>query len=337
MRKIGYCLAVVLVVLVVAATGPVLWARPEWVSSSASALLGWLPHEGATPEQVRELGGQLTAGAIVAFAVVLVERLAAWRFARAEQDRGKESEKLERRREEEDKKRDFRLMIGLQKDLTGIDLESRDLKGYFLRGKQLTEANLEGADVTGADLSGCGLVGARFSGATLHGTAFVRAEMRGALLIGAKAGGARMRKAQLYDAVLDGANLEGGDLRGADLRRAWMNDCESLEKADLRGANLLETRMVDGSFDGVDLDGATLDGAYLIGADLSGALNLNKATLTGARYDRYVLWPEGFNPAAAGARYIEEDRNELLARLREENVEWFVDQDGRVMMREEAP
>ena len=87
MRNVGHYLVIGLVVLVVAALGPVLWARPEWVSDEASAYLGWLPHEGATPEQVRELGGQLTGGAVVALAVLLVERLDAQRFARVEQAR----------------------------------------------------------------------------------------------------------------------------------------------------------------------------------------------------------------------------------------------------------
>ena len=322
--------------LVVAALGPVLWAGPEWVSGLASARLGWFPHEGATPEQVRELGGQLTGGAVVALAVLLVEHLGARRFARVEQAREAEREELERRREEEEKERDFRLMVGLQKDLTGVDLEKRDLKGYFLRGKQLTEANLEGVDLTGADLSGCGLVRARLSSATPHGTAFIRAEMRGAILIEAKAGGARMQRAQLHDADLSGANLEAAELQDADLRRAWLQNCESLKYAQLQRTKLYETRVVGSSFEGADLDGAILEGAYLIGADFSGALNVDKATWTGARYDGAVSWPEGFDYEAAGARSIEGDRNELLKRLRGENVEWYVADDGRVSAREDT-
>ena len=45
--------------------------------------------------------------------------------------------------------------------------------------------------------------------------------------------------------------------------------------------------------------------AMRVGADLSGAnlsaANLRRADLTGALYDNGTVWPEGFDPEAAGA------------------------------------
>jgi uncharacterized protein YjbI with pentapeptide repeats len=55
-----------------------------------------------------------------------------------------------------------------------------------------------------------------------------------------------------------------------------------LEKATLRGADLSKAH----------LTGADLDGADLTGADL-----------TGARYNDNTIWPIGYDPAAAGAKY----------------------------------
>ena len=45
---------------------------------------------------------------------------------------------------------------------------------------------------------------------------------------------------------------------------------------------------------GADLSGADLEGVNLIGAGLRGA------NLTGARVNDLTIWPEGFDPEAAG-------------------------------------
>ena len=65
---------------------------------------------------------------------------------------------------------------------------------------------------------------------------------------------------------------------GADLRRA-----------DLFGADL----------EGADLSGANLYEADLNGSDLGEAL-LSGANLIGARANKNTVWPEGFDPVAAG-------------------------------------
>ena len=49
-----------------------------------------------------------------------------------------------------------------------------------------------------------------------------------------------------------------------------------------------------------DLSVANLSGANLSGANLSGA-NLSGANLSGAKYNKYTVWPKGFDPVKAGA------------------------------------
>ena len=56
---------------------------------------------------------------------------------------------------------------------------------------------------------------------------------------------------------------------------------------------------------GAELRGAFLGGADLFNADLAGAdlreTNLIGADFSGVRYDGRTVWPEGFDPQAAGA------------------------------------
>jgi len=55
-----------------------------------------------------------------------------------------------------------------------------------------------------------------------------------------------------------------------------------------------------------DLRGANLSNAYLEGADLS-FTKLSEAKLFGAMYSTDTIWPEGFDPVAAGAVLVEDD------------------------------
>ena len=100
----------------------------------------------------------------------------------------------------------------------------------------------------------------------------------------------------LRGAMLAGADLFDADLAGADLRSADLSDA-LLSEANLRAADL----------SGANLAGADLSEADLCGADLTGAV-LAGADLTGARYDGRTLWPEGLDPAAAGAVCVSPER-----------------------------
>ena len=84
--------------------------------------------------------------------------------------------------------------------------------------------------------------------------------------------------------VNPGIFYRAGLMRWADLSDAILRD------ANLRGATLQNS----------NLRGANLTRAYLRNAKLQGA-NLRDADLKGASYDADTIWPEGFDPQAAGA------------------------------------
>ena len=102
-----------------------------------------------------------------------------------------------------------------------------------------------------------------------------------------------MAGANLWAADLRDADLRDADLRGADLRDANLGGA-NLRGADLRGANLRDAYLA-----GADLGGADLGGADLRGANLRGA-NLRAADLWDASANRLTVWPDGFDPIAAG-------------------------------------
>ena len=95
--------------------------------------------------------------------------------------------------------------------------------------------------------------------------------------------GAYLRGADLRYANLTGANLTGADLRRSNLTRS------NLRYADLTGANLTRSNLRDADLMGANLRDADLRYANLRGADLRGAV-ANDAT----------VWPDGFDPTAAG-------------------------------------
>ena len=69
--------------------------------------------------------------------------------------------------------------------------------------------------------------------------------------------------------------------------------------ANLRGANLRDADLGGADLWGADLRGANLRYANLWGANL-GAANLRAAGLWDASANRLTVWPDGFDPKAAG-------------------------------------
>ena len=97
---------------------------------------------------------------------------------------------------------------------------------------------------------------------------------------------------------MQGANLEGANLGGA-----------YLGGANLGGANLGGAYLGGANLEGANLGGANLEGAYLGGANLEGAnlegANLEGAYLGGAKYDKYTIFPAGFDAKEKGAWLVE--------------------------------
>lgn len=208
----------------------------------------------------------------------------------------------------------------IQKDKTVIDLSGANLREANLRWAQLREAYLYRANLDGADLRWAQLSFANLSGASLNEAKLYSADLRWA----------QLSEASLYEADLNFANLSGADLSGANLIKAEL-------RYDLNGANLSGARLIDAHLSGVrlinanlsradllnadlrvaQLIDANLSGAYLNNADLRGAqlrgANLRQAQLRGAKYTKNIkypllgtIWPEGFDPDAAGAIRVDE-------------------------------
>ena len=164
-------------------------------------------------------------------------------------------------------------------DVLGEDSDKLRVRRMFVLDVVATYgANLYGADLQRADLHGADLRGANLHGADLHGADLQRADLRSA----------NLRGANLHGADLHGADLRSADLHGANLRSAYLEGA-NLSGADLSGANL----------SGANLSGANLRSANMQGANMRGAY-LYSANLEGARASAYTIWPDGFDPSAAG-------------------------------------
>lgn len=109
-----------------------------------------------------------------------------------------------------------------------------------------------------------------------------------AFLCEANLAGINLSEADLRDANLTGTHIIGARLVGANLIFA------DLSRASLNDANLSNT----------DLWGTDFNEAFLSGANLSGA-NLKDAVLSGAKYNIHTIWPDDFDPVAAGAILVE--------------------------------
>ncbi len=83
-------------------------------------------------------------------------------------------------------------------------------------------------------------------------------------------------------------NLSGEDLSGKDLSGQYF------VYANLTGANLTGANLTGANLTGAYISGANLSGANLAGADLGGA------DLSGAVANVGTVWPNGFDPVAAG-------------------------------------
>ncbi|MCP4140192.1 MAG: pentapeptide repeat-containing protein [Chloroflexi bacterium] len=94
-------------------------------------------------------------------------------------------------------------------------------------------------------------------------------------------------------------NLEDAILSEYDLSGASLNT-SNLSQAVLVRTDFSEAYLLDINFQGANLHQANLQGAALFRADFSEAI-LTEANLEGAFYDINTIWPEGFDPVAAGA------------------------------------
>lgn len=206
-----------------------------------------------------ELGVSLLVAGLLAFAVWMVGEL---------------------RRPVEEREA-LQTMLGLERDMPGIDLQGKHMERF-----DLSERNLEGANLSGAHLEGASLVRANLREADLSGVDLSEANIEGADLSGAD---------------LSGADLGDATANRVDLHEARMLDAD-LSGAELGGGNLRGACLAESSLAGASLPGAHLERAALTEADLEGALfwfDLRRAVLTavglaGAENAEDAHWPPRF-------------------------------------------
>jgi uncharacterized protein YjbI with pentapeptide repeats len=164
-------------------------------------------------------------------------------------------------------------------------LRDRALPGVNFRNAEAKHADLANSRFDGADFSRARLFDTDLSGAVLDGV-----KMRHAWLVG-RAPGVSLANADLgaarIELDLSSANLENTKAQYASFRGSLVN---------VKAAGLIAFRA---RFTG-DLSGGDFRGADFRQADLRDAL-LAGADLTGALYDAKTVWPDGFDPAKAGA------------------------------------
>ena len=177
-----------------------------------------------------DLGAALLTGAVVSFAVFALQLVFDARLRQLEDRRMEEQERRSEQLRIQGERTALQLTVGLQSDLTGIDLHEQNLAGFYLSRKRmpfavlanadLTEANLSRANLTGADLREARLVRAHLDDATLTRAFLTLANLRGAGLVGARLDEAELSGASLVNADLSGADLTGASLGGASLEGA---------------------------------------------------------------------------------------------------------------------
>jgi len=193
--------------------------------------------------------------------------------------------KMYRRRAERE-----RLILQMGSPDHGFAIEAvRQLRARkWLYDGSLRQANLAGADLHMAGLAEADLTEANLVVANLNHAHLEWADLKQASLGEANLSNAHLNNARMYKANLVEANLSNAYLHRADLRDTF------LWEVNLAGAHLTYTGM-----NRADLTKAELTGADLRGADLDEAV-LYGALLAGAKYNKDTIWPDDFNPDAAG-------------------------------------
>ena len=217
-----------------------------------------------------------------------------------------------------------------------IILHGADLSGAHLFAAHLEQANLNKANLSGADLRTAALDHAYMLEINLSDADLFEASLRRAKLISANLNRANLKFAVLREADLMGAHLIDANWHSARMRKANLREADlsnaDLSHASLSHARLIKANLTNSLLDDADLFNADLSGADLSGASLRGALlkeanltqaylkaaDLNLADLSGAIYSIRTIWPDGFDPIAAGAILVEDDTDSIVETDEEE-------------------
>jgi uncharacterized protein YjbI with pentapeptide repeats len=248
-----------------------------------------------------DLGFNLLGGAVVAGAFLIIQLSIDQRIELSDKRDARRAREEEAQRQELARQRDLELTLGLQKNLTGINLDGEDLSGISLGHKSIAYAQLEETILSHAYMTET----------DFRSTVLIRADLSHSAL-----GGADLSGANLYGANLTGADLIGADFGGFFNQKGFLGKVPTrnlgpISESDLRFADRLpaslgEAKLIGACLNGANLVWADLEGADLRGANLEGA-DLRGAGLSGALYNSSTVWPRRFNAKAAGAKLVSSD------------------------------
>ncbi|MBL9094582.1 MAG: pentapeptide repeat-containing protein [Planctomycetaceae bacterium] len=164
------------------------------------------------------------------------------------------------------------------------DFSNGDLRMRAYDGQDLSETNFENSDLFLAGFRNSTLTRSNFQGCNLKSSSF---------------DGADLTECDLRFTNLEQASIQGALLAKANLAGLDVKNCSFLNSR-LPGANLAKARGF------TDLRNANLSGADVRGADFTRlSAGASGVVFNGALYDQHTRWPSGFDPAAAGAKYVE--------------------------------
>lgn len=143
-------------------------------------------------------------------------------------------------------------------------------------------------------LSGDNLVAANLDGSNLHRALLEGEDMSCASFVGADLRGAYMSRSNLSQANLNRACLITADVRNANLHKTSLRNCRAI------GSHFDESDLSLADFQESDIGFASFLKARLQGAKML-CLRIELASFAGAIYDKHTLWPQDFDPIAAGA------------------------------------
>jgi uncharacterized protein YjbI with pentapeptide repeats len=178
-------------------------------------------------------------------------------------------------------------------DFSGANLKYADFSGGNKKQTKFINADLSNANFRGSDLKSANLSGADFNGTDFFGASFNSSTVwpSGFNPQTAKAFGPGIDFSDFnltgfnqISGQLQNTNFEGVDLSGKRTEVADFSN-SNFKNANLSGGNKKQTKFIN-----TDLRGANLYGA-----------NITSSTFTGAVYDLNTIWPDGFDPVAAGA------------------------------------
>ena len=205
--------------------------------------------------------------------------------------------------------------VTLSDGTTGANLSNTQGTAALLGGAPNNwTGNLSGANVAGVYLGGTnvtvsentilsnGTVGANFIMSTINGSLSNSVDFRGVNLTGVDLSSFDLSQAQFGNTTVFSDGSNGVNLSGTNANLSNLSlDNISFLGAQLNGANLSDSNLTNTIFFDADLSNAQVNNSNLTGA------NLTDANLTLTAYNAFTIWPDGFDPVAAGAVSSDQD------------------------------